>query len=493
MSVAPEVYPRDAHNQRLLSFVHPSDWSNPEPAARYDLVVIGAGSGGLISAAIASSLGARVALIEKHLLGGDCLNYGCVPSKTLLAAAHESAEFGDAMERVRAVRAGIAEDDAATRYRDEFGVDVFLGTAAFTGTDTVQVEGASLSFRRAIVATGARPVVPDIPGLADAGCLTNETVFSLTERPARLAVIGAGPIGCELAQAFAGLGTQVTLFHDGPHVLNREDADAAAIVQQALRKAGVHLVLDAAIESASKGPEGRVLRFRTGHSDDVEEIAADEILVGAGRSPNVSGLGLDVAGVDHDERRGIQVDDRLRTTNRRVYAVGDCCMRWKFTHAADAAAKIAVQNALFFGRKRLSKLVMPWVTYTDPEIAHVGLYEHDAAAQGMEIDTYRVDLERVNRAQTDGRTDGFCKIHVRRGRDQIVGATIVGPRAGELISEITVAMTGGLGLAHLASVIHPYPTQAELIRATANAYMRTRLTPRIHALFTRVLTLLRRF
>ncbi len=231
------------------------------------------------------------------------------------------------------------------------------------------------------------------------------------------------------------------------------------------------------------------LRFRCDSGE--EEITVDEILVGAGRAPNVADLGLERAGVEFDERRGVHVDDRLRTTSRRIYAVGDCCMRWKFTHAADAAAKMVVQNALFFGRKKLSDLVMPWVTFTDPEVAHVGLYERDAGERGIEVDTYRVDLEKVNRAVCDGQTDGFVKVHVKRGSDRVVGATIVGARAGDMVSELTLAIVGKLGLGAIAGVIHPYPTQAEGIKATANAYMRTRLTPVVKALFTRFFAWLR--
>ena len=493
----PEVSPRDVHNQRLLSYVHPADWTNPTPAARYNLVVIGAGSGGLITAAVAAGLGARVALVEKHLMGGDCLNYGCVPSKALIRSAHDAAtrgqpsadDFARAMERMRGIRAEIGEEDAAARYAKELGVDVFLGEAQFVARDAVEVDGARLRFRKAVIATGARPLVPEIPGLADAEPLTNETVFSLVERPRRLAVIGGGPIGCELAQAFRRLGSAVTLLNDTGHVLNREDADAAAIVQEALRRDGVQLVLGCEIREIEKSHEGRRVSFRC--ADGSDELTVDRILVAAGRAPNVEGLGLDVAGVAYDERRGVHVDDRLRTSNRRIFAVGDCCMRWKFTHAADAAAKIVVQNALFFGRKRLSQLTMPWVTYTDPEIAHVGIYEHEAREQGLELDTFQIDMARVNRAVCDGQTDGFVKVHVRKGTDKILGATIVGARAGDMISELTLAIVGKLGLSTIAGVIHPYPTQAEGIKAAANAYMRTRLTPLVKALFKRLLAWVR--
>lgn len=490
----PDVYPQDDHNRTLLEQVHPSDWVNPEPADRYNLIVVGAGSGGLISAAIAAGLGARVALIEKHLMGGDCLNYGCVPSKTLIREARRAferggaseADFSAAMDRVRAVRARISHEDSAARYANELGVDVFLGTARFVGQQVVEVDdGSRLRFARAVIATGAKPLVPDIPGLRDAAPLTNETVFGLVERPRRLAVIGGGPIGCELAQAFRRLGSEVVLFHDGSHLLDREDPDAAEIVQNAFGREGIRLVLGCELCEVTKGPEGKTLRFRCAEGND--QISVDQILVGAGRAPNVEGLGLEAAGVAYDSRAGIGVDSHLRTSNRRIFAVGDCCMGWKFTHAADAAAKIAVQNALFFGRKRLDRLVMPWVTYTDPEIAHVGLYERDAARRGIEVKSFKIPLEQVNRAVTDGETEGFVKIHTRKGSDRILGATLVAAHAGEMLSEITLAIVGKLGLGTIANVIHPYPTQAEAIKAAANAYQRTRLTRTLKRVFTRFL------
>jgi pyruvate/2-oxoglutarate dehydrogenase complex dihydrolipoamide dehydrogenase (E3) component len=504
MHPPPALEPRDEHNLRLLANVHPSDWRNPAPADRYNLVVIGAGTAGLITAAVASGLGAKVALVERAFLGGDCLNVGCVPSKAVIRSArraHEAraaaelglhldagseVDFGAVMRRMRQIRARISEDDSARRYQTELGADVFLGEARFAGPDAVQVEGARLRFRKAVIATGARPVEPPIEGLAAAGFLTNETVFQLTERPRRLAVIGGGPIGCELAQAFRRLGSEVVLFHHAGHVLNREDADAAAVVQNALVREGVELVLGCRIHKVVPEHGGKGVRF-TCEGGGEREVVVDEILVGAGRAPNVEGLGLETVGVAFDARRGVHVDDQLRTTNRRIFAVGDVAMDWKFTHAADAAAKLVVQNALFFRRLRLSDLVMPWCTYTDPEVAHVGIQEHEAHARGIALDTFTVPLERVNRAVCDGETEGFVKVHVKKGSDRILGATIVATHAGEMIPTITLAMTAGLGLARIAQAIHPYPTQAEGIKAAANAYLRTRLTPLVARLFERFL------
>jgi pyruvate/2-oxoglutarate dehydrogenase complex dihydrolipoamide dehydrogenase (E3) component len=474
------VLPRDPHNEALVANVHPPGWVNPTPAGRYNLVVIGAGTAGLITSLVASSLGARVALVERHLMGGDCLNVGCVPSKSVIRAArrvHEARaadelglgvaeerlpDFGAAMERMRRIRARISHEDSAARYTQEFGVDVYLGQAHFTGPGVIDADGTELRFKKAVIATGARAIAPPVEGLAEAGYLTNETVFELTERPKRLAVIGAGPIGCELAQAFQRLGSRVSLLELSPQVLVREDADAAEIVQGALAREGVELVLGASIRRVERRGDEKVLHVLSG--DREHQIVVDEILVGAGRAPNVEGLGLENVGVEFDPRRGVRVDDRLRTTHKRIYAAGDVCMDWKFTHAADAAAKIVVQNALFLGRKKLSSLVMPWCTYTDPEVAHVGLYE-------------------PNRAVTDGEEEGFVKVHVRKGRDEILGATIVAAHAGEMISEITVAMTNGVGLGAFTNVIHPYPTQAEAIKAVAGLYTRRRLTPRVKRLF----------
>ncbi len=492
--------PMDAHNQTLVANVHPSDWKNPTPASRYNLVVIGAGTAGLVTAAGAAGLGARVALVERHLMGGDCLNVGCVPSKCLLRSARAAADARDAgrfgvrvppgvevdfpavMERLRRLRAGISKHDSAKRFT-ELGVDVFIGPASFSGPDTIDLGGQTLRFKRAVIASGARAVQPEIPGLAEAGYLTNETVFNLTELPRRLAVIGGGPIGCELAQAFQRLGSQVTLLHKHAHLLDREDTEAAAIVQGAFVREKIQLVLNAKLTRVEKRDGAKVIFYEVDGKS--ESVTVDEILAGAGRAPNVEGLNLEAVGVQYDRRDGVQVNDQLQTTNPRIYAAGDVCLKWKFTHAADFAARIVIQNALFFGRKKLSALTMPWATYTDPEIAHVGLYERDAQERGLELDTYVKKFKQVDRAIAEGEEEGFVKIHTLRGTDKILGATIVARHAGEMISEISVAMAAGMGLGRLAFVIHPYPTQAEAIRHCGDAYNRTRLTPTVKKLFQR--------
>lgn len=493
------LLPRDAYNSVLVNHVHPPGWTNPRPASKYHLVVIGGGTAGLVTAMGAAGLGAKVALVEKHFLGGDCLNYGCVPSKALLrsaramAAVRRASEFGihqteaatidfaQVMERMRRLRAGISHHDSAQRFQ-QAGVDVFLGTAAFESSDTIVVGDSKLRFKKAVIATGARPVVPEIPGLTASNCLTNESVFSLTELPRRLAVIGGGPIGCELAQAFARFGSQVTLFEPSDHILKREDADAAAIVQSALQTDGIQIVTHSKLTSVASPTNGKTIRFE--QNGQHNEFVCDEILVGAGRAPNVEGMNLDRVGVAFDTRHGVQVDACLQTTNPRILACGDVCSAFKFTHAADFQARLVIRNALFWGRAKHTSLLIPWATYTDPEIAHVGLSEHEATERGIKVQTLVQDLKSVDRAILDGEDNGFVKVHLKVGTDQILGATIVAAHAGDLISEITLAMTNGIGLGRIANVIHPYPTQAEAIRKLGDAYNRTRLTPFVKRLFS---------
>jgi pyruvate/2-oxoglutarate dehydrogenase complex dihydrolipoamide dehydrogenase (E3) component len=386
------------------------------------------------------------------------------------------------MERMRRVRAEISPHDSAQRFKEEFNVDVFLGEARFNSADTVEVGGKILRFKKAVIATGAKATAPDIEGLKDAGYLTNETVFSLTERPQRMAIIGAGPLGCEFAQTFQRLGSQVVLIHKNGHILDKEDADAAEIVQQAFIREGVQLILNSKVKRVQRTSVGKVIYYESDGKED--SVTVDEILIGVGRSPNVKKLNLEAVGVQYDIKKGVIVNDKLQTSNPRIYAAGDVCMDWKFTHAADAAARIVIQNSLFFGRKKLSSLTMPWVTYTDPEVAHVGMYEKDAQKKGIEVDTFFVPLSEVDRAVADGETAGFAKVFVNKGTDKILGATIVARNAGDMISEVTLAIVGNLGLKTLGSVIHPYPTQAEVIRKAADEYSRTRLTPFIKKLLS---------
>lgn len=492
------VQPDDAHNRALGDNVHPTNWVNPQPQGKYNLVVLGAGTAGLVTAAGAAALGAKVALVERHLLGGDCLNYGCVPSKAIIRAARaaqavrEASDYGvhvpggfqvnfaEAMGRMRRLRAEISEHDSAKRFRD-LGIDVFLGEARFVGRSSVAVAGKQLQFSRAVIATGARAAEPRIPGLAEAGFLTNETVFSLTKLPPRLCVIGAGPIGCEMAQAFRRLGSEVCILTDGARILPREDADAAAIVQSQFASEGIRVVLGAQIVKVEIVDGTRSVIFEQNGKE--EHVAGDEVLMAIGRAPNVEGLNLEVAGVVYD-KHGVSVDDRLRTTNPRIYAAGDICSRFKFTHAADAMARLVLRNAFFFGRGKASALVIPWCTFTDPEVAHVGFYENEARQAGHQVVTYTTNLADVDRAVLDGATQGFARVHADKKTGRILGATLVGEHAGESIGELVLAMTRNIPISAFASTIHPYPTQAEAIKRLGDLSMRARFKPWLKKLFT---------
>jgi pyruvate/2-oxoglutarate dehydrogenase complex dihydrolipoamide dehydrogenase (E3) component len=459
----PGVRLDNADDQRLLANVHPADWINPAPAERYHLVVIGAGTAGLVTAAGAAGLGARVALVERGLMGGDCLNTGCVPSKAILAGARGGGEFGEVMARMRRLRADISPADSAERFRG-LRVDVFYGEAQFTAPDRIQVAGAGLHFRRAVIATGASPVLPDIAGLADAGPLTSETVFALVEPPRRLLILGAGPVGCELAQAFAGLGVAVTLLDRERRVLLREDPDAAAAIARALEQVGVSLKLGYQVERVTR--EAGITRLHLAGGAGVVE--GDALLVATGRRPRIEGLGLDAAGVAVQDGR-LVTDDRLRTTNPRIHAAGDVVSGQQFTHAADFQARMVIANALFFGRGKASRLVTPRVTYTRPEVAAVGVTEGG--------DVITVPLSENDRSVLEGRTDGFLRVHLKPGSDRILGVTIVAPHAGEMISQAVVAMTNGLGLGAMGKAMHPYPTVAESYRKAADQWRRGKLTP----------------
>lgn len=486
------LLPSDESDLRLADLVHPSDWQNPTPKGRYDLVIIGGGPAGLVAAASAAGIGARTALIERHLLGGDCLNVGCVPSKALLAAAAAAQAIRDAshfgisspppivdfaavMARVRRVRAEMAPHDSAARFRD-LGVDVFIGHGQFTAPDRITVAGHSLSFRRALIATGARPDVPPVPGLREVSPLTNENVFNRTTLPRRLAVLGAGPIACELAQAFRRLGSEVTLLARRDVLLARDASEAGDILANRFSKEGIQLHWNALLHRVQRTPAGH-LDLEYVYGSRPSRLEVDEILVATGRRPNTEGLGLATAGVALTERGAVAVDDSLRTSNPRIYAAGDVCLEHQFTHAANFAARTVVQNALFPGRKRVSRLNIPHCTYTDPEVAQVGHTLASAQIAGIPVTPFTRHFRDLDRARTDGTTEGFVRMLVRQGTDRIVGATIVGSGAGEMIGEVAVAMAAGMGLGTLGNVIHPYPTLSEALQQCGDAYNRTRLTP----------------
>ncbi|NND96038.1 MAG: mercuric reductase [Pirellulaceae bacterium] len=496
-----QLQPYDEHNQALEANVHPPEWQNPTASEPYHLVVIGAGTAGLVTAAGAAGLGARVAIIERELMGGDCLNVGCVPSKGVIGAARVAAtvqsatpfgvnvpegaavDFGSVMERMRSKRSRISHLDSAKRFTD-LGVDVYFGQGTFVDDNTISVtrkDGSvsQLKFKKAVLATGARAAAPPIKGLDSVDYLTNENLFSITELPKRFGIIGSGPIGSEMAQTFARFGSEVFLFERGDHILTREDAEAAAVVQDQFIKDGVNLMLKSKDMEIGPAVDGQIIVQVVQNGTPVETIV-DQLLVAVGRAPNTDTLNLEAVNVNYGPK-GVEVNDNLQTTNPRIYAAGDICSKYQFTHAADFQARIVIQNALFaigpFGKKKASDLIIPWATYTSPEIAHVGIYPRDAEEAGIEIDTYTQQLEHVDRAILEGNDEGFVRVHTRKGTDTIVGATIVAENAGDMISEVTVAMQNKVGLGGIGASIHPYPTQAEAIRKLGDQYSRTRLTP----------------
>ena len=463
-----------------------------EHAGQYDLVALGGGTGGLVTAAGAAYLGLDAAIIEKAALGGDCLWTGCVPSKALIASARlargmdraeelglarpgDPGAVGDSerremfpavMERMRSARRTVAHHDDPERFR-AMGVDVHFGAARFLDPHTVSVPGiGTIRSRRFVIATGAVVAVPPIPGLAEAGCWTCETVFDENELPGSIVVVGGGPIGCEFAQVFSRLGARVTIVEMMPSILNQEDPDAAAFMQDRFAAEGIDVRVDAATERVSVEDGLKVLHIAGG-----ARIAADEIFVATGRRPVTEGLGLEAAGV---ETRGgaVVVDERLRTTARSIWAVGDVTGGLQFTHVADHMAKTALRNAILPFPAKISYDNVPRVTFTDPEVAHVGLSQPEAEARGGV--TYRYGMDDLDRAIVDGAAAGVVKVSAdRRGR--VLGATIVAHGAGELILPFVLARRHGLKLSGIANTIFPYPTMVEGVKRASAEYMRSRL------------------
>ncbi len=443
----------------------------------YDLCVIGAGSAGLSIAAGASQMGARVALVEKGVMGGDCLNFGCVPSKALLAAGHravswrEAAAFGLAdappavdfaavMRHVRQVIAAIAPNDSVARF-EGLGVAVLQGEARFLGPDRLSAAGRELRAKRFVLATGSRPLVPPIPGLAEQPFLTNETIFSLTAAPQHLVVLGGGPIGCELAQAFARLGCRVTLVEMGS-LMPKDDPELVAFVRRSLEADGVALLEGAKAVAVEPGPVLVVER-----DGAQQRVAGSHLLVAVGRRPSFEGLGLEQAGV-RLERGRLLLDRGLRSSNRRIYAAGDAAGGLQFTHLAGAHAGVLIKRLLFRLPARADRLTVPWVTYCDPELAQVGLTEAEAAAHGP-IRVLRWSLHENDRAQAERATGGLVKL-IATPRGKLLGAGIVGQGAGELILPYVLAVAGKLKLGDLASVIAPYPTLSEAGKRAAGSF-----------------------
>jgi pyruvate/2-oxoglutarate dehydrogenase complex dihydrolipoamide dehydrogenase (E3) component len=477
----------------------------------YNVVVIGAGTAGLVTAAGTAGLGGRVALVERHKMGGDCLNYGCVPSKALIRSSRVAAlmrradlvaldparpaiDYRRVARRVKAVRAKIAPHDSVERF-EGLGVDVFLGDATLESPHAVRVGGTLLRARNIVLATGGRSAVPDVPGLQEASYFTNETIFEREEAPGRLLVIGGGPIGCELAQAMTRLGAQPTVVDRGRRLLHREDPDVADLLKARMEDEGVRLLLRGRVESVVPGRGGphrvKVRQERDGGAPAQSvEVEADTILVASGRRPNVEGLGLERAGVAFTPR-GVSVNAFLQTSRPNIYAAGDICGPYQFTHFADYQARIVVRNILVspllgLGRARADYRVVPWTTFTEPEVARVGLNEEEAARARIPFDTHRVPYADLDRAILESEDTGFVKVIAAKGRGTILGATIAGAGAGELIHEFALAMKEGIGLAALSSMMHVYPTLSQAAQRAGDAFMRTRLTPGTRAIFSRL-------
>lgn len=439
-------------------------------AVEYDLVIIGGGSGGLVVASAAAQLKAKVALVERDRLGGDCLWFGCVPSKSLIHASrvayevknaarfgihteHPKIDFSKAANHVQNVIKTIEPHDSPERFRG-LGVEVIFGEGKFGDRQTFEVNGRQLKARAFVISTGSRPAIPPIPGLKEAGFLTNENVFSLQERPDNFVIIGGGPIGCELGQAFSRLGSNVTIIESGDHLLQKEDPEAAQVVQEQLISEGIKVLTQTRAEKVELNNGKK--HIKAGENT----IIADEILLAVGRVPNVESLNLEAAGVAAG-KRGIQVNTKLQTTNPRIYACGDVIGGYQFTHVAGYEAVVVLTNALFFPVSKANYRVIPWATFTDPELARVGLTEKQAIQRyGKDVYVLKQPFSGVDRAQAEASTQGFAKI-ITRGNGEILGAHLVGPSAGELIHEIVLAMSNKLKVSALTG-IHIYPTLSEV-------------------------------
>lgn len=439
---------------------------------RHDLAIVGGGTGGLVSAQIAAALGARVALVERSHTGGDCLWTGCVPSKTLIASAQAAhtmrtaselgltpvqptIDFDAVMRRVRDVIARIEPADSPERLRAA-GVEVIAADAHFTGPHTLQCGDRELGFRAAIIATGSAPTLPPLNGLEEANPLTTDTIWQLKEQPRRLLILGGGPIGCELAQAFTRLGSEVTIVETASRLLLKEEPEAGDLIAEQLQHEGVTILLDARPRTIFRVGDSLRLEFNTGESP----VGFDRVLVATGRRPRTHGLGLGSAGVQVDDRGAVRVNSRLQTTASSIFAVGDVTGLYQFTHIAAHHARVATPNALFRARGTVSDVV-PWVTFTDPEIARVGLSEAQARERwGGRVQIAVSDYADLDRAITAGQAHGFAKL-IADPRGRLVGATVCAPAAGEAIAELTAWITKHGRIPDISRTIHAYPTLAE--------------------------------
>ena len=464
---------------------------------KYHLIVIGGGSGGLVCAAGAAGLGAKVALIEKHKMGGDCLNTGCVPSKAIIRSAKiihdaQTAErFGlkphnfdikldSVLASVREVQAKLEPNDSVERFTS-LGVDVHLGEYRFISPHQISNGSEILEAKRFVIATGAAPFVPPIPGLDKIPYLTSDNVWQLKELPKNLIVLGGGPIGSELAQTFARLGSHVTVVEMADRLLIREDPEVSELVKKRFEAEGVTVLLKTKAVEVKKNTL-IVSNFTLPHPPPLEggdkgagAISFDQILVAVGRAPNVNGLDLEKAGFQYD-KKGIKADATLRTTAKHIYACGDIVGPYQFTHTADFQARLILRNALFPGKSKIDYRVVPWCTFTEPEVARVGLNESEAKQNKVAHDVYQYALSDLDRAVCDREAEGFIKVLTEKGTDQILGVTLVGSHAGDLLHELALAMHQKIGLKKVASMIHIYPTLAEVSKRIADTYQRARLT-----------------